>query len=77
MTIYRYRFSHGIFFIKPQPSGRWGLWLNECLLGSYHSAAAAADDVYMQATGFYDWDSLRNETPPGDLTDWDTIVAIP
>ena len=56
--MYQYMSPIGCFLIKPQANSRWGLWLKDELLGSYHSALAAADDVYTQATGDYDWDSL-------------------
>lgn len=47
MKNYQNRSPVGRF--KPQANGRWGLWFKDDLLGSYHSAMAAPDDVYMQA----------------------------
>ena len=47
MKVYQYISPIGRFLIKPQANGRWGLWFKDDLLGSYYSAMAAADDVYM------------------------------
>ena len=74
MKIYQYRSPIGRFLIKPQPNGRWGLWFKDDLLGSYHSAMAAADDVCMQATGDYDWDSLDGVDIPTDISEWEVVA---
>ena len=71
MNIRRYRSPIGRFLANPQTNGRWGLWLKGDLLGSYHSAVAAADDVYMQATGDYDWDSLVGFDIPTGIDEWE------
>jgi len=73
MKSYQYRSPLGVFIIKSQANGRWGLWLNDELLGSYHSSVAAADDVFMQATGDYDWDTLNDIDIPTDVYEWDVV----
>jgi len=74
VKIYQYRSSIGRFLIKPQANGCWGLGFKDDLLGSYHSALAAADDVYMQATGDYDWDSRDGVDIPTDISEWDVVA---
>ena len=41
------------------------------LLGSYHSAEAAADDVYTQHTGWHEWDVPGRNNAPRDLGEWE------
>lgn len=74
MKVYQYKSPTGLFLIKLQVNGRWGLWFKDDLLGSYHSAMAAADDVYMQVTGDYDWDSLDGVDIPTDISEWEVIA---
>jgi hypothetical protein len=58
VKIYQYRSPIGRFLIKPQANGRWGLWFKDDLLGSYHSALAAADDVDI----------------PTDISEWEVVA---
>ena len=74
MKVYQFRPPIGRFLIKPQENGRWGLWFNDDLLGSYLSAMAAADDVYTQVTGDYDWDSLDGVDIPTDIHEWEVVA---
>jgi len=74
VKVYQYKSPIGRFLIKPQANSRWGLWFKDDLLGSYHSAMAAADDVYMQTTGDYDWDSLDGVAIPTDISEWEVIA---
>lgn len=74
MKVYPYRSPIGGFLIKPQANGRWDLWFKDDLLGSYHSAMAATDDVYMQATGYSDWDSLDGVDIPKDIHEWEVVT---
>lgn len=74
MRIYQYRSPIGRFLIKLHTKDRWDLWLRDELLGSYHSAVAAADDVYTQTTGDYDWDSLQGADIPTDIYEWEVVV---
>jgi len=66
-----YRSTCGLFTIKVEPDGRYGLWLEEELLGTYETAALAADDVYTQSTGAYEWDDQEPVEEPSDLSKWD------
>ncbi|ARF67620.1 hypothetical protein B7C51_06920 [Paenibacillus larvae subsp. pulvifaciens] len=51
--------------------GRYALDINGIIVGHYLSAADAADDVYTQVTGYYDWDDLDGDVdPPSDLSEW-------
>lgn len=74
MKIYQYRSPVGCFLIKPSANGCWELYFKDNLLGSYPSATAAADDVYMQATGYYDWDSLDSVDIPTDISEWEVVA---
>jgi len=74
VKIYLYRSPIGRFLIKLQTNNRWDLWFKDDLLGSYHSAMAAADDVYMQSTGNYDCDSLDGIDIPTDIHEWEVVT---
>jgi len=74
VKIYRYRSPIGRFLAIPQSNGLWGLWFEDDLLGSYHSAMAAADDVYMRATGDSDWDYLEGVDIPTDICEWEVLA---
>ncbi len=70
---YYYKTRVGTFWIKPQPGwpGRFWLGIDDTALGSYASALMAADDMYMHATGWEDWDSLKGSVDgPTDLSEW-------
>lgn len=70
LEAWHYRTSIGIFVIRPLRSGRWGLRIGGELLGSYRTAAAAADDVYMCSTGYVPWDRRVTVEHPTDLSEW-------
>ncbi|MFQ5432358.1 MAG: hypothetical protein ACE5EN_07635 [Nitrospinota bacterium] len=63
----------GTFIIKPHGNNSYGLWINDDLLGNYPSPVAAADDVYVQVTGCYEWDSLKDgdSSAPTDIYEWE------
>jgi hypothetical protein len=65
-----YKTTFGTFKIKQQSNGYYGLWLSDELLGSYPSPEAAADDVYTQSSGAYEWDDHGPITDPTDLSEW-------
>ncbi len=67
---YIYKTRIGTFSILMQSGGRWGLWINDDLLGSYQSPESAANNVYTQTTGYYEWDSLDPVIEPCDLSEW-------
>jgi hypothetical protein len=66
-----YRSKIGTFKIIPNRKGRFDLWFDEDVLGSYHSPQMAADDVYTQSTGCFEWDSLDPVMEPADLSEWE------
>ncbi len=68
--MFYYKTDAGTFWIKQESNGRWTLRLNGEALGSYNSPEQAADDVYMQATGSYEWDSKDEILEPTDLGEW-------
>ena len=59
-----------IFFDKRV--NRFALAINDTLYGHYHSAVAAADDVYCHVTGCDQWDLLDGKIfdAPTDLAEW-------
>lgn len=66
-----YKSPIGLMKIYKNTSGRYSLQINGTVYGSYNSAIAAADDVYMFATGCYQWDSLDGTlNPPTDICEW-------
>lgn len=65
-----YKSKVGTFKIIPGSNGRYLLYIGDENLGSYHSPDAAADDVYMCATGHYPWDKQLTVTSPTDLGEW-------
>lgn len=76
MKIYRYKTKVGTFIIKQSNDdpGVFQLWIGDELLGGYASPLQAADDVYMQATGYYEWDSLDpSQGYPHDISEWEII----
>lgn len=69
---YFYKTSIGSFSIRPDPHGpgRWCLYIDDLCLGSYASPEMAADDVYLCATGFYEWDRQETVDHPAELAEW-------
>jgi hypothetical protein len=71
MNRYTYETPVGTFLIRPIAKKTYGLLLNDTLLGSYLSAAEAADDVYRHRSGWSEWDDLRgDQTAPAELSGW-------
>ena len=70
---YEYKSKIARMSIRPGENGKWALWIEDCIYGPYHSPEAAADDVYMQATGHYEWDTQNEITEPCDLSEWTRI----
>ena len=69
--MFYYNSPVGTFWIKPRSDGRHILGIGDEALGSYHSPAAAADDVARHVTGHYPWDSLDGTTEgPTDIHAW-------
>jgi len=67
-----YKTEVGTFLIyrNPNDPARFLLKIENEILGSYLTPEMAADDVYMQATGWYEWDTLPNVSGPTDLSEW-------
>lgn len=72
MTVYQYKSPVGLFRILPHKD-RWALWLEDDVSGYYQSPVAAADDVYTQTTGFSEWDRLKLDDIPTDLSEWEKL----
>lgn len=52
----------------------FNLYLGDNCLGSYESAIGAADDVYLQHTGYTPWDSLEGvQDAPTDIYEWQVL----
>lgn len=74
--MYIYKSPIGLMAIKLNNStGRFELIISDICYGSYHSAVAAADDVYCHVTGCYDWDNLdgKLDQVPTDIHEWEKI----
>ncbi len=69
MPTFSHRTTLGLLELRPQEGGRYGLWLAGEPIGSYSTAAMAADDVAQRVTGSaLDLNSLV--PVPTDLTEW-------
>jgi hypothetical protein len=74
LMTYIYRSRVGVFFIVPNNQGGWWLGVDDERLGHFLSPQAAADAVYMQATGHYDWDCFPSVSGPTDLSEWERFA---
>jgi len=65
----------GVFWIRfdPRTRSRFLLGIGEEPLGWYYSPEAAADVVFLQKTGWSEWDSLQEISKPADLGSWTRI----
>ena len=77
-NIFIYYSPVGKFFIKYDfKVCKWILGLGEEVFGFYESTVAAADDVYCQASGCYEWDSMDIdsilEDVPTDIYCWEFL----
>jgi hypothetical protein len=77
MKYFYYKTRIGTFYIRQSKDNPkiFHLWIGEELLGSYSSPINAADDVYMQATGYHEWDSLESADNPHDISEWEVIIS--
>lgn len=68
----------GMFWIRFIPRGRgtFVLGIDDQELAEYFSPEAAADDVYMQKTGYALWDSLQEVRKPADIAEWKRLDCI-
>jgi len=75
---YVYKSPVGVFYIRYNPSlEKWDLGMDDNVFGYYLTTIAAADDVYCQSTGCYEWDSLDakiiTDKAPTDIYEWERI----
>jgi hypothetical protein len=72
VSVYHFRSPVGVFWIRPHPTrdDQVELGIDGETIASYHSAMVAADDVYLHATGWYEWDRLEEPGGPCDLSEW-------
>ena len=68
---YVFRSPVGTFRIVPF-GDRFQLRIGSEVVGSYHSAVAAADDVYTHVTGYDRWDDSNHEAPT-DIYEWEVL----
>ncbi len=70
--MWTYQTEIGVLWIRfdPRTRTRFLLGIDDEPLGWYYSPEAAADDVFLQKTGWSEWDSLSSPVKPKDLTDW-------
>lgn len=73
--IYCKQTAVGTFWIRPDKNNLWSLSIENDgdteFLGSYDSAASAADDVYTQHTGCDEWDIPVRVNAPIGLDEWE------
>ncbi len=75
-NVFIYNSPVGKFFIQYDfRIKKWSLGIEDEILGHYPTSVAAADDVYCQATSFYDWDAYDIDTileeVPTDIYCWE------
>jgi hypothetical protein len=73
---YIYKSQVGAFYIRYNPSlQKWDLGMDDEVFGYYPTTIAAADDVYCQSTGCYQWDMLdiSKIDAPTDIYEWERI----
>ena len=67
----------GTFVIRLNAQGRWDIWFQDDMLGSYHSAVSALDDL---VGGHCDWPGTTDPSTlglPDELGDWTAHVGRP
>ncbi len=72
---YFFKSKTGTFSIEPDETcdGMFKLCIGGFWLDSYETAESAARDVYLHATGWYEWDRLEDSTVPCDLGEWELL----
>lgn len=73
--MWRHETEVGVFRIRfdPLSGGRFILGIGAEDLGAYYSPEAAADDVFLQKTGWPAWDDLSSPSRPEDLSHWSRV----
>ncbi len=77
-NVFLYNSPIGLFFIKyNRNNNKWILGKGSDIYGQYSSPIAAADDIYCQSIGCYEWDSfeidLILEEIPTDIYCWELL----
>ena len=68
--MWSFKTSTGLLRIQRLPNSRYGLYLDDELLGSYHSPDGAAEAVYTCSTGYRRWDGDGPVFTPRELREW-------
>ena len=71
---FKYVSPVGIFVIQyDYNESKWSLGINNTVHGLYSTPIAAADDVFCQTTGYYEWDSFDTIKiiTPTDVYQWE------
>ena len=76
---YYYKSPIGLFFMRYNSSLRmWSLGMENGIYGNYSTTIRAADDVYTQHTGCYEWDNLNVDKflykVPTDIYEWERTL---
>ena len=72
--MWRYNSDIGSLYIQRLPDGRFGFVYSGTVWESSHTPQAEADNVYLHATGCWEWDKLDGQIEaPSDLSEWDFI----
>ncbi len=75
--MWHFKTSVGTLKILRLSNSRYGLYLNDELLGSYHAPDGAAEVVFNCSTGHHGWDSSGPPLMPKDLSDWQYVADDP
>jgi len=68
----------GVFWIRfdPRTRTRFLLGVGDEPLGWYYSPEAAADVVFLQDTGWVEWDHHPSVTRPNSLEEWLRVDCV-
>jgi sarcosine oxidase delta subunit len=73
---YKYKSPIGSFYIRYNPKTlKWELWFGDGMYGDFDNTIGAADNVYLHATGCYEWDKLdcKIDDVPTDIYEWERV----
>ena len=76
--MWKYDSPMGTLYIARNTAGRYSIIIEGTAYGSYHSADAAASDVYMFATDCAEWDMHCADIDyqldlPSNISEWERI----
>lgn len=74
-SLWVYKSPIGPLYIRRLPNSTYGLIYNGIVWESSNTPEEQADDVYMQCTGCFEWDSFNDSQyyVPKDLSEWEKI----